>query len=290
MLTNDFHERIPNNGKGILLSPNVKADRFGNIEIVDTAIDELELRRCLLYWDRILNPSSSSVCFGNPTQTDFLVKSGVMECPTIPTNSTNHYPRALVDYFYSRNQQEPGAWSMSESALHFLRESGDLSGSRGTLFELYAAIPIPDRNASYEDILTFKSKWRDEIVPLQLKLDELYSRVVNSNDPSFELKRALREIESNCIAVIRLGREVGMPLRASNLKFAFSGDVSTSDIFASLAGGFGGLSFEMPELGALLGVVGSRLNVGVTSSISSKRAKFRDSPYMFVSRLHDTPM
>lgn len=287
--------RLLKSGKGIFISPDVTADRFGNISIHNTEIDEYELRKCALYWDKICNPYSSTVYFGNPAQTEFLVDIGLMECPPVHSEFSNNYPRDLIDYFYRKNIKDPAAWSMSESMSRFLKESGDLQGSNGAIFEIYSAIPIPDKQVPLEELLDFKLKRKDQIESLQLCLDAIYSRVINSGNPDWELRRALREVEKNCRDVIRVGREVQMPWKSSNWKISFSGETSLSEIFQGVTlgaalGAAGGLTVGMPDLGAFIGGVLPFCKIGISSSIPEKKSQLRKSPYLFASTINNSPI
>lgn len=295
-----FFGRYPKAGKGIVISPPVTIEPNGSLSI-QGGVDPVELRRAVLFWDRINKPKNGFVDFSLSADEEFLMNCGILEqsefaTPAFSGKAGHVYAQLHLDTFSNLEKREPGRWSMSEGESSFNLQAGrGFSDGRGALVELHRAIPLPTADVPLEDLLNFKEKRRDEILSLTLELDGLFSRVLNAQDADFELGRAVREIDQKCSDVISVAKESKVKFSLSDFTYGVSLEVNSMNLLAAGAfGAFFGSSFGLPIVGATLGAASSfvKLNVGIGGRLerSKKAAELALSPYRVVSRLVNEPI
>lgn len=278
----------PKVGKGIILSVPVVAAAGGALSIRGSTLDESELRRAILYWDRLVWPDSRLVSFGETAESEYLQGMGVLERPILPSLDGDiaiNFAKTHFAAFSERDKSEPGLWAMSEGPDGFSWDSG-VDHSRGTLVTLYRTIPVPDRAIPLEDLLNFKEKRRDEIRALTLEIDNIYTCVNNSSDSEFEFNRAIAAIDEKCSTMLKVASEANFAFRLSDLKVSFSaslGSVFSVPAFAAL-GELVGSGLGLPQVGKFLGGAASFISLGSDATLAKSLSP--NSPYRFVSNLH----
>jgi hypothetical protein len=289
-----FYGRMPKGGKGIVISAPITIEPDGSIS-ARSEIDERELRRAVLFWDRIVFPSKNIIEFSEGPEIEYLMKAGILKRPkaqsTNSLGSAGHlFAEAHINAFLKLEALEPGAWSMSEGPSSFMLNQTSFTEGRGALAELYRAIPVPEKDVPLEDLLNFKLARRDEIVSLSLEIDSLFSRVSSSNDSVFELNRAVRKIDLRCADMIRVSRESHLKFTLSDLKVSFSAEIDSGNLIQNgVIGALAGLQFGMPISGAMVGGITSSLRVKVGMGATLERRKHNHTalnPYRFVWSLH----
>ena len=259
-------------------------------------IDPLELRRAVLFWDRLNKPSNNLITFGLSDDEEFLVKCGILEEMKVRAKPISGkfgfiYSQQHLAAFSELEKREPGHWSMSEGENSFNLQAGSgFSDGRGALVELHRAIPLPTKDVPLEDLLNFKEKRRDEIISLTLELDGLFSRVTNAQDTQFELARAAREIDQRCSDVISVGKEAKIKFSLSDFTYGVSLEINSTNLLASGAvGAIMGTTIGLPLVGAVIGTASSfiKFNVGLGGRLErgKKTSELALSPYRVVSRL-----
>ena len=250
------------------------------------AIDPQELRFALLFWDRLAWPSNNLLHIGDSPETEFLAQEGVLSRPMIRVTGSCHMgqgvAQAHIDAFMQLDRDHPGMWALAQGERSFLFDSGLAQPDRGILVELYRAIPIPDKDIPLQDILEFRQARRPELLRLRTALDDLYTHVTNSADPSFELRRRVDEIQTSCGDLIKLAKESAHPFRLSDWRATFEwhpGAAVTAMMGAAL-----GQSFAMPEVGALVGGLASTLKI--TRDVGLRGVQARKSPYWYTYAFH----
>ena len=295
-----FYGRQPKAGKGIVVSPKITIDQKGGI-FGNSFVDPVELRRAVLFWDRINKPSNNIIHFGLSGDEQFLNQCGVLKEKKIRADNISGrggliYARLHLEAFAQLEASEPGLWCMSEGESSFnLQAQGIYKQRRGALVELHRAIPLPKEDVPLADLLEFKERRRDEIKSLTLELDGLFSRISNGEDFDFELQRSISEIDQKCTDIIAVGRESNIRFSLSDFTFGVSLEFNSSNLLRDTAiGGLIGNTFGLPIVGGVIGAAASTISfktgIGGKLERSNRNEKLALSPYRVVSRLINEPI
>lgn len=288
-LNDRTYGRIPKGGYGVVLTPNVSLGP-GNI-VNSEIIDPLTLRRSLLLSDKICIPKNNAFRLPDTPEDEFLKAAGILDTPVVP------HPGGPLDRIFREVQTAafelkdglfPGRWAMADfETIDELPERGAVfTPGRGCLITLQRAIPVPVGETSLEDVLHFKEKHRDEIVELQIELNSIYDRILNSADSDMALSTALTSIGSKCDAAIRVAAEAPIKFRLSDVGLGFAIPIST--IFAIANGGLlsqiiaGGV--HLPGMNS---IASSLLPlISVQAGFGLKRRNWGDSPFRVIGKAH----
>lgn len=198
-LSEEFYGRVPKKGKGIIISTPLKI--FGENITGSGALDPTELRRAVLFWDRLVWPRNTSFAFSDSPETLYLKGAGLLECPQRSASGAlgAGLKKMFEDEFFVREQDESGQWAMSTGENALQLGSDRFEFGRGATVELYRSVPIPSRDVPLEDILEFKNKRKSEVVEFTIAVDKFYSSWTNSEDQDFQLNLAKQEIEKDVL-------------------------------------------------------------------------------------------
>lgn len=297
--------KVPKQGKGIIVSPPITIN--GNsIHISKSSIDSVELRRAVIFWDRIVKPVNNIVGLGPSTDELFLTECGIFE--EIEINSqfasgqissgqiSQVFANCHLKAFDILEEKEPGLWTLSEGENSFNLIGGErFKYGRGALVELHRAIPLPAGEVPLNDLLEFKIKRRDELIDLKIELDNFFSRINNAIDSEFELQRAVTDIDKKCADVIAVGKESKIKFSLSDFSFGVSLEIDSGNILKLGAlGALLGSVVGLPIVGAAVGGVTSALKIhaslGGKLARSTAGEKLALSPYRVVSKMINEPI
>jgi hypothetical protein len=298
--TDPFLSMRPILRKGIVISSPITISQDGSLSLMG-GMDPLELRRGVLFWDRIKKPQNNIFYYEPSEDEKFLASCGIFEELELRVNSVSGligfiYAHLHMSAFYELEKREPGLWAMSEGENSFnLKGGGVFSDARGALVELHRAIPLPTQDVPLAELLNFKEKRRDEIVLLTMELDGLFSRVIKAEDSQFELGRAVREIDQRCRDIVAVGKEANISFSLSDFNYGISLEFNSANLLSGGAlGAIMGSSFGLPMVGAAIGAGVStiKFSVGLGGRLerSKKSAELALSPYRVVSRLVNEPI
>lgn len=279
-------------GRGIVITPSVKFDDEGNELGWNGTIDDALLRRCVLFFDKIVYPASRNLMFGHDPSVGYLMGLGLVRRPTFSLAGTggsmeDHLARMHLGVFEQLESHEPGVWCMSEGADRFLAGIPAAEQSRGIVTKLVGAIPIPSREVPLDDLLAFKAKRLDEVKALTGAIDDFYLKVTAASDQHFAFQWALREIDRTCEDMVKVARETRFPWRLSTSSFNFNPSLASGLDLLGLVEALGSGTFELPRMTSLLGATTLGVSVGPGLQIH-KRNRQPDSahPFRFVATLH----
>lgn len=296
-----FYGKVPKAGKGIVVSPPITIGADGSLDLQGGGIDPVELRRAVLFWDRINKPKNNFISFGQSADEKFLAECGLLQEIDVRMSAASGragqiYAQLHLAAFSELEGREPGIWSMSEGETSFNLQAGEgFASGRGALVELHRAIPLPTGDVPLEDLLNFKETRRDELLRLTLEIDSLFSRITNAEDFEFELQRAIREIDQRCSDVIKVGKESNVSFSLSNFTYGVSMELNSTNLLVSgAAGAVMGTTIGLPVVGATIGAASSviKFNVGLGGQLerSKKSRELALSPYRVVSRIINEPI
>lgn len=258
-----------------------------------SVIDPHELRRSLLFWDKLAWPQTGVIKISPPSpELDFLESEGILIKPEANFKGDFNGPgdqvaKQHVSSFIRLEEVNPGSWALAEGPKSFHWEMSTFDTGRGTLVSLHRSIPVPEMNAPLEEVLRFKEKRSSEMLALRSAMDEFYGRVINSSDPSFAMNSAISQIDAGCTDAIRVAKEESFKIRLSDLKFNFS--MSFADLMAVSGAAVGGAElgakFGLESLGALIGGALPFLVISKGGSMSSSKGS--QKPFRYVGQIHN---
>lgn len=223
--------------RGIVMSPNFHFLLDGTAYFKEAA-DPSELRKYLLYWDKIEAPYTYSVCFGS-SDFDFLSQAGILT--RTPTPNPRPIEIVLVDsesitlskeagievlqaheyMFRKKSEQEPGVWSKAQMSKTLMSQNTVLRES--IEIELCNAIPVPDISIPLNDILEFKLRRQDELVSFRCHLDDLYQKIISSADVPRARITEMDRLERSIRDVHKVINESGMRVLLRSMKSVVTG-------------------------------------------------------------------
>ena len=172
-----------------------------------------KLKQALLYWDRVCAPTILGPAFAPVywQELQFLASLDAVttfEVASRPQWSHHEAQRdvpKMVDSFKkieSRNGEswgylvDPGWYSVGVD-----RKSGETSAAVIEV-TLFGALPVPTREVSYEDILSFRQQRSDELQRLHIEIGNIAGVAAAYSEESEPMNRALREV-NNAVADIQ---------------------------------------------------------------------------------------
>lgn len=306
----------PKLGRGILLSAPISFD--ANELAVQNDIDATELRRAVLFWDRVQWPQSNIVDVRSNEDEMFLQNEGILVRPKLSADLTSlgfgghgletlmvlegHSQARLdgrtggqfadqhINYFESLDQSEPGLWSMSEGPSSFYLRGETFEKGRGKLVELTRALPIPDSSFPLPELLEFKNRRADEIQDLNYELDKFYKYVSNANDPDHELIRLVQVIDRKLAEVHKVAKESRYPFRLGSVGLS----ISTPSVSApsiedlvnrTLAWELAGQAMQLPVVGGLIGAGVSLIQFDV--GLNKKQRNLTGNPFRVAASINN---
>lgn len=241
----------------------------------------------VLYWDRIYAPIAIK---GMAPQYDAAVESlvelGVAE--SVALKQENSFSNFDIPPIISRyattlkalDNRASEVWSVMPLLLDqdatLAAQTADYlpSATKTTAsieVELKNALPIPERDVPYEDLLHFKSSRTDEIQRLHAELSQVAARYANVMDDEKALALALDDVNSALSDLRRVYEEKWVTKLTKNLTcaFALDGVLPASAMYA--------VGVEI-DVAFLAGVGVTIARSAVTASLPTKNA---GNPYAY---------
>lgn len=197
--------------RGVLLS----SLKFGFDSVQTGGADLSSIRTALLYWDRMCITSAAPFIVDDVMmEANVLGSLGVAEtfCP-LPDHhnfSTEHGPavNTAIREKYAKLRARPGEiWVLGDGGADaqiddtYWSMTSSNTASRHLILEveLKNALPLPERETPYEDILEFKHRRREELRRLHHQIDVISATYAAHPDEQEPVTRAL-EVMRSCLA------------------------------------------------------------------------------------------
>jgi hypothetical protein len=274
--------------RGIIVSPPVEITPPNNVFIRSTAMDPQELRMALLMWDRLDWPSNNGIHLDDPS-TSFLVAEGVLTRSSVRFGGggegADFLIKAQLAVFEEYERTMPGKWAVARgiNSLSVFEKDG-VYEERALLVDLHRAIPVPDKDVPYPDVLEFRHKRRDEWLALRILLEELFQEICQAPDKPLAEATAFLKIENATRNLQAVTVDAGMRSVRSSLRSTFSLNTLANEAFKPLlAACVGGAIFSELAAGVAVGMA-----VEFAKSIRKGRAcnPMIGTPYEYAYRFH----
>ncbi|MEV9403073.1 DUF6236 family protein [Klebsiella pneumoniae] len=263
-----------------------------NANSVHIAQSNLNYRKLLinaLYWDKIITTNNNLINISNEETPGVpeLKMEGLFTEVMLPINGSGALATLLYDanmkFMMDSLARKDINFIASEADKVLIKNSNEVAPDSGELFTLINAIPEPDESVNIHDILEFRLKRNGELKNLMNKINELNTRVLNSQNRDLELKVAINEIDKACADVIRLYSESRIKFNLSEVKFNFNIPEIVTNAGAAY---FGAKSIGLPETGAILAsaTYGFSTFVNFSSAMSLRRID-KSNPFNYVGQM-----
>lgn len=259
--------------RGVVVAPSFTV-LGGTLQEPDmVGIDPVNLKHCLLYWDKIDYPNNNITNIATNVDEEFLIDAGVLSRSNIHLQDFSGFIGsadilAQSIAFQQRNKQEPGSWTIAQSCKNLLLPETYSTEEQTIEIELYKTLPSPGNEVSFDDILTFKEKRRAELVAFRSLMDELYLQIIGSADIPRAKTMTMKKLE-NAIKDLHAAANESW---TSKLISGFKVELNIPNLAVhALAGAALASSFGVsPKLGAAIGAIRAAIKFEFTSAPKSK--------------------
>lgn len=268
---------------GLVISNPMRLIPGGGIFVENSELNPEELRRAVLFWDKMVWPASKGIHIAGGIESAFLEDEGILSRPLFSVDGMADIGllEAYVQSYEALERASPGQWVLSEASTGFLSEKESFEADRGVIAQLFAAVPVPHRDVPLESLLEFKNRRRDSFNRLRNEIDGFFQQWVNTEDRDHQLAMAVRQIEEACNECLRVARESPIPFSLSSWSIDFS--MGGQDIVNGVLSGMAAKSFGMPTLGAAGLGFASSLTLG--HALGQKKKALQKSPYNYAAKI-----
>lgn len=262
------------------------------LEIKTSCLHPEELRYGLLYWDKLVWPTSRAIHIAGGHEEEYLASIGVLERPayTVMGDVAQGLLNSVLIAHQDLSAKQPRAWALLEGENSISYQRDVVSKPQALSIELLRAIPIPQDDVPLPEILEFKEKRRDELMLLRAELERLESKAKLSNDYAEFIEISKGDIDKACSDVLKVSSEWQFPVVLADKSFEFSFDAEKMVTAYGLASGatfMTGVDTVLPGASHVIA-----LTAGVASQfLVSAKPKLiglkRDlGPYAYAYRMH----
>jgi hypothetical protein len=240
-----------------------------------------DIRYFLLYWDKVVIPTTNLVHLAVPEEEEIL-RTGLVTRPRVPFGGTFNgeliaKAQILAQTAVARDlilNDRQTDWVLHQIGDEFIIPEKETIEKQSIRVQLINALPVPFGDIAIPDILEFKERRTDELLQLHQSIDELYFEILLSPDPSLKTKVAVSQLSNSIIEVNRVATE-----RWKNTKkFDISAELNLSgkDVVAGVAAGaafdFFANLYTLP-IGAIVGAIASTLKITAKATKSFEPSK-----------------
>jgi len=228
-----------------------------------------ELRYFLLYWDKVVIPTTSIVHLAVP-QEEELLTTGVVTRPRVPFSGTFNgelmaRAQLLAQTTVARDlikNDHSVDWALHQIGSEIIVPDNESIEKQLIRVDLVNSLPVPNGDVPFPDILEFKEHRKDELIQLHQAIDNLYLEILSSPDPSLKTKQAVSQFRKSIEALDNVTKEKWK----STGKFDISAELNINgkDVAAGVAAGaifdFFTSLYTVP-IGTIIGAVATTIKV-----------------------------
>jgi hypothetical protein len=268
--------------KGIIAAPAVVSGNGAQFRS-ERGLTLEELRYFLLYWDKVVIPTTNIIHLQVP-QEDALLTTGVVTRPRVPFSGTfNGELMARAQLLAQTavasdliNNDRSTDWTLHQIGSELIVPDQASIEKQLIRVDLTSSLPVPSGEVPFADILEFKERRKDELVQLHQAVDDLYLEILSSPDRSLKSKQAVSKFRQAIESLDSVTAEKWKSTR----KFDFSAELNLSgkEVAAGVASGavfdFYSNLFTIP-VGIIVGTVATVIKVraGFTKSFEPSKEK-----------------
>lgn len=286
-LTEPNYGRVPKSAtsRGLVVSPPIEIEGT-RLFAKSSNLDPQELRFALLFWDKLVWPSSRAIYFASGPDETYLEEAKILSRPeyTFYGDAAQGIAKGQIQAYQDLERAEPGAWALSLGENSLLLREGFAEEGNGFLVELHRAIPIPKHDVPLPEILEFKHRRYDELILLRYLIESFVSEIEKSTDKPQAFEKCIANIDQACADLLTVGKEWRLPVYISNIKASFN--LKPLVFLPSVIAGW-----KMGEAYSLTAATAAAFAAGVASTMEIKgdfglrSIKTPKSPYRYAYRI-----
>jgi hypothetical protein len=281
--------RVPKspNYRGLVVCPPIEI-KGSSLFAKSSNLDPQELRFALLFWDRLVWPSSRAIHFASGPDETFLESAGILTRPeyTFYGDAAQGIAKGQIQAYQDLEHTEPGVWALAQGENSFLFNEGLVEEGKGALVELHRAIPIPRHDVPLAEILEFRERRREELFLLRHQLESFVSDIEGSADKTFALQKSIAELDQACSNLLAVGKEWQFPVYISNIKASFS--LTPEKFLLAVAGGWKmGEPYGLTAASAVAAVSGAVSTLDIKGDYGLRSTRRPRSPYRYAYQMYE---
>lgn len=188
--------------RGILALPGIITPLSNGFRI-ERGLSAEEIRYYLLYWDKIIIPTSNLV-HHSILEEDLLLETCVIERPkihfsgTFQMNYENSFLLPVVEVAKRLiGEDKQREWVIHQFGNKIILPQEQSVTNNSLKLEIMNALPVPNKDVNIHDVLEFKFRRKDELKKLFETIDEIYISILNSPDKPFQEKKELLKLQED---------------------------------------------------------------------------------------------
>ncbi|WP_206539881.1 DUF6236 family protein [Rheinheimera mesophila] len=162
--------------RGIIITPNYKVLDGGGLRLAG-GVEAVNLRKYLLFWDKIDYPVNNMIHIGGGPDIEFLIQEGIATSTEVRFQRMEAHENGLLFLasqmvaFEQNNQSKDKEWSIAQPTERLIVPQ-EYSKRQGCLeFELYNAVQIPTADVPLPEVVEFKIRRNAELLALRDSMD-----------------------------------------------------------------------------------------------------------------------
>lgn len=281
--------RVPKSSsyRGLVMSPPIEIEG-SSLFVKSSNLDPQELRFALLFWDRLVWPSSRAIHFASGPDEVFLESAGILTRPeySFYGDVAHGIAKGQIQAYQDLERTEPGVWALAQGENSFLWKEGLADEGKGALVKLHRAIPVPKHDVPLAELLEFRQRRRDELVLLRHQLESFVSEIEDSADKSLALQKRIAELDQACSNLLAVGKEWQFPVYLSDFKASFS--LTPEKFLLAVAGGWKmGESYGLTTATAAAAAAGAVSTLEIKGDYGLRSTRRPRSPYRYAYQMHE---
>lgn len=188
--------------RGIVALPGIITPLSNGFRI-DRGLSEEEIRYYLLYWDKVVIPTTNIVHQSIPEE-DLLLETCVIERPKViytgefHGNYENSFLLPAVEVAKKLiDEDKQREWVIHQFGNKIILPQEQSITNNSLKLEIMNVLPVPNKDVNIHDVLEFKLRRKDELKKLFETIDEIYISILNSPDKPFQEKKELLKLQED---------------------------------------------------------------------------------------------
>ncbi|SBO09475.1 hypothetical protein VME0621_01574 [Vibrio mediterranei] len=186
--------------RGIVVTPNYDILNGGHGIQIHGPVEPINLRKYVLFWDKIDYPTNNMIHIGACNDIEFLIQEGVAKSSSVRFRELRGDQNGLIflatqmSAYEDNNKNPEQEWSIAQPTQQLLIPQS-YAKTQGCLeFELYNAIQIPTGDVPLAEVYEFKKRRNDELLALRDSMDAIVDSVLSSQDIPKRKSKAINKL------------------------------------------------------------------------------------------------
>lgn len=266
--------------KGIIAAP-ARVSGNGAQFRSEGGVTPEELRYFLLYWDKVVIPTTNLVHLAVP-QEDELLTTGVVTRPRVPFSGAFNgelmaRAQLLAQTAVARDlikNDRSVDWALHQIGSEIIVPDNESIEKQLIRVDLVNSLPVPNGDVPFPDVLEFKERRKDELIQLHQAIDDLYLEILSSPDPSLKTKQAVSQFRKSIEALDNVTKEKWK--RTGKFDISAELNINGKDVAAGVAAGavfdFFTSLYTVP-IGTIVGAVATTIKIKASSTKTFEPSK-----------------